>query len=1143
MLKKLYAAAILLFVGIAFPQLVKAQNPGDTITVNTFTYSSQTRDTLITFPDFGDLTFEKVLMRYNMRCKDAAINTTGGNGVACGEWDYSCNTLITDSTRTDSIGTTHPNFTITGFDGDTYSYTSSPTYSYYQSEQIDVVYENVISEIAAEVGSGSTAVNTPFDITSSHRRTQYLITADELTDGGLSSGEITGMRMNLDEVGDEIENLRIRMRVIGGLTEIDPASPFLTNFTTVYYLNTEFTGTGDHQFNFSNPFNWNGASNILIELTYSNASGAPSSILSEDLEGHGISSTADDSHLAFSGVEYIDIENPFTEISEEITIECWVYGDPEELPANTYAFEGVDQNNIRQVNMHLPWSNSRIYWDCGGDAGGFDRIDKAAITSDYAGKWNHWAFTKNINTGAMKMYRNGSLWHTGTGKTRPINIEALRIGAANSLSQGFYGNIDEFRIWNKELSPTEIKDYMHTSLTPDHPSYENLVAYYDFNEGTGDVVNDAMGGHNGTLNNNPLWRTKEGNDVLMNFEALSQRPNFEILQGEYSTSSTSTFILDSLVNAPNSVTAYSVDGTDLLEGETNTYYLAGDMPIFDEDGDEVGTVSVPFENTIEVMDLEYFRKWPSRFEIMSFVTPYGVNLDMTPVGKTWTFDVTDFTPILNGSKRFTMTYGGEFQEEMDISFWFIVGTPPSDVMDIQQIWRNQSRNYTQIMNDEYFPPRDVMTMADGERFKVRSSITGHGQQGEFIPRTHHVDIDGGTNEFSWQVWKECAANPLYPQGGTWVYDRAGWCPGMATDLQESDITSMVTPGETVNIDYGLNTASGDSRYIVNHQLVTYGEANFELDAAVKEVIKPSQRFEYDRFSTICHSPEIVIENTGEETLTSLTINYWVNGSATPETFSWTGSLGFLETETVELPTPETLWESVNPDGNVFHVSIEAPNGGADAYEYNNVYDSEFNIPEVVPSEFIVMFRTNSQPQENSYEVTDSEGNILLERSGMSANTTYEDTLTLGYGCYTYTVFDTDNDGISWWANNDGTGYTRFKEVDGPIFKYFQGDFGDGINYEFTVDYPLAYEDIKNDAQFTAYPNPTKDQLNLSLSGFDTNVNIRVFNNLGQEVLAKQIQTSSQVTNDQIDLGTLQSGVYVVQVSDGTRTSTQKIVKE
>ena len=98
----------------------------------------------------------------------------------------------------------------------------------------------------------------------------------------------------------------------------------------------------------------------------------------------------------------------------------------------------------------------------------------------------------------------------------------------------------------------------------------------------------------------------------------------------------------------------------------------------------------------------------------------------------------------------------------------------------------------------------------------------------FIPRYHLFNINGGADEFSWQVLKGCAENPVYPQGGTWVYDRAGWCPGMATDIQENDITPYVTPGTNAIVDYNITTASGDSRYWVSNQLVTYGAANFTI---------------------------------------------------------------------------------------------------------------------------------------------------------------------------------------------------------------------------------------------------------------------------------------------------------------------------
>ena len=57
----------------------------------------------------------------------------------------------------------------------------------------------------------------------------------------------------------------------------------------------------------------------------------------------------------------------FTSIENEITISLWCYGTPDIMPAASTIFEGRDDDNNRQVNVHLPWSNSQVYWDCGND--------------------------------------------------------------------------------------------------------------------------------------------------------------------------------------------------------------------------------------------------------------------------------------------------------------------------------------------------------------------------------------------------------------------------------------------------------------------------------------------------------------------------------------------------------------------------------------------------------------------------------------------------------------------------------------------------------------------------------------------------------------------------------------------------------
>ena len=93
----------------------------DTIKVQTFDWDSPNRSGVFQFPDNPNETYRKILMKYNMRCHDAAV---GFGNVGCREWDYSCNTFITDSTRVDSTRQTAPSHVISNFSGSAFSYTS-----------------------------------------------------------------------------------------------------------------------------------------------------------------------------------------------------------------------------------------------------------------------------------------------------------------------------------------------------------------------------------------------------------------------------------------------------------------------------------------------------------------------------------------------------------------------------------------------------------------------------------------------------------------------------------------------------------------------------------------------------------------------------------------------------------------------------------------------------------------------------------------------------------------------------------------------------------------------------------------------------------------------------------------------------------
>ena len=56
--------------------------------------------------------------------------------------------------------------------------------------------------------------------------------------------------------------------------------------------------------------------------------------------------------------------------------------------------------------------------------------------------------------------------------------------------------------------------------------------------------------------------------------------------------------------------------------------------------------------------------------------------------------------------------------------------------------------------------------------------------------------------YTQEIWRDdCGENPLYPQGGTWIYDRANWCPGDKATTREHELTSFIESGQENLIDF------------------------------------------------------------------------------------------------------------------------------------------------------------------------------------------------------------------------------------------------------------------------------------------------------------------------------------------------------
>ena len=1128
-------------------------NAQDTTVVQTLTWADDFRASVYDFPDIPQGGWEKVLMMYNMRCHDAAV---GNGNVGCREWDFSCNTFITDSSRVDSTRLVHLTHIISNFDnqaGNTFRYSDSPVYTYTQYEQHVTDYSSTISETEGTVGADELSL--PFAPETKVGKGQFYYTATELQAAGLSAGDITGLKLNLTDAGDDVNFLRIRIKSVDE-TSANTAAPELDGFTEVYFSNTAFQNTGEHFFKFYENFDWDGTSNLVVEFSYTNPPvGTPPAIFAHQtgFQSGLVYNGNEDNALEFSGTGSVATPDlSLTEITDEITIAFWSRGNANALPTATFAFEGEDFAGNRNAGAHLPWGNGIIFWDCGNEGNGWDRISRQATEAEYENEWAHWAFTKNSNTGVMRIFRNGESWHEANGRTNSINIEKFSIGANIENVTSYQGQLDAFQIFNKELDADAIKIWMHQLYDDSLPFAENLQAFYDFDEGMGQAANDVS--PNGSVANiigAPAWRSVRGKDLFKEFITTNVRPTATFVQGEYQVEDQVVFVLDSIENPQNRVVSYSVNGTDLIVLDTQFVWDVDASLVFDEAGNLIDFNDIQPDASVTLGEFDYYQKIPAKYEILSLVTPYGNGLDLGQEGVTFKIDVTDYAPILTGSKRMSLELGGQNQEEMDIKFLFIEGTPTREVKNIQNIWPFRRGVIDVILDDSAFEPRMVATSDEDDlQYKLRVAVTGHGQNGEFQPRNHFITAAG--EQFNFDVWKECSELPIYPQGGTWLFDRAGWCPGLPTDVHEYDLTDLIQKGEPIRIDYGINGFTmTEANYLVSAQLVTYGPPAFEVDAEVVEIIRPTTQLEHARLNPACNEPMVRIKNNGQKALTSMLIEYGEVGGE-KKTRQWFGNLGYLETEDVSLPIEFLgFWNELEGTGT-FEVSVSDVNGGADEHASNNYISSTFERPQVFDRPIQVQVRTNNEGSETSYTIKDTEGNIILERGNLASNTTYTDQLQLPRGCYTFEINDTEDDGLFYWFWEQvgpprGRGSARLLEVFSngialPVHT-FEPEFGRSARIDFSIPAFVNTLEQGEIEFFSLYPNPASETINLDLKGFEGDeFQIEILDINGKLVKTQRTTIFNKEHLETIDISTLPAGMYLKKVKNSKKFWVEEFVK-
>ncbi|HEU5146358.1 MAG TPA: peptide-N-glycosidase F-related protein [Chryseosolibacter sp.] len=446
------------------------------------------------------------------------------------------------------------------------------------------------------------------------------------------------------------------------------------------------------------------------------------------------------------------------------------------------------------------------------------------------------------------------------------------------------------------------------------------------------------------------------------------------------------------------------------------------------------------------------------FEIAKMLTPYGgaFNKDWH---FEWAVDVTDFSLLLRDSVEIEYNHSG-YEPNHDrgwvvtLDFEIVKGTPVAEPIRIHQIYQSDflygdSTKHIESM----LKPVSFSTNDNADFAVLRILQTGHGMDkgtgcGEFCSKYREVYFDGALVDRR-DIWKECASNPLYPQAGTWIFDRANWCPG---DLLEPDryvLDVDASSQHTVDLNmenYQVENATAVEA--ISAYLIEYKKPASGNDVALRDIVVPSTKAIHSRRNPSCANPVVVIRNNGSAPLREVTLKYGV-GRASQE-YVWRGNLAFNREQEVELPG---ILQDSEQKSNNFVVSLLRPNRKRDSYSADNQLSSAFSAVPTYSQQMIIHVLTNEEPQDNAWYIRNSAGKVIFENKpdSLKKNVVVRDTVKLDPGCYEFILADTAGNGLEFWYNvKGGRGVVMLLDGNGKMVQNFESDFGNEIRHSFTV---------------------------------------------------------------------------------------------
>ena len=259
------------------------------------------------------------------------------------------------------------------------------------------------------------------------------------------------------------------------------------------------------------------------------------------------------------------------------------------------------------------------------------------------------------------------------------------------------------------------------------------------------------------------------------------------------------------------------------------------------------------------------------------------------------------------------------------------------------------------------------------------------------------------------------------------------------------------------------------------------------------------------------SPSVVVQNNGSDPITSLSIEYSINDGSS-ETYSWTGSLAFLESTSIELPSI-----GYSPS-NTNSVNISIPDDQNNANNSNIFYFNQSNSYET--SLVTLNLLTDDYGSETTWDLKGADGAIIAEGGPYSNNltTSLEIGIPSSNECYTFTINDAIGDGICC-----GYGIGSYSISDDSGNEIFSGgEFSSTEATTFRVGEPLGLNSFM-DENLKIFPNPSNGIFTVKTT--ITNSSYKIHNLIGQTIKSGFINNGE----NSIDIRNSKDGIYFLTI--------------